>query len=79
MNLWNIVALTDEDLKPRQFEYHPSGNELLIGTLTGQVYTLKLNGKDSLADSPLTNIGLCGEDDRDVILGLCWLKTYPDR
>jgi WD40 repeat protein len=59
---------------PRQFEYHPSNNELLFGTLGGYVYNV------DLATDSIVNLGNYGSDDKvDSILGLCWLKNSSSK
>jgi WD40 repeat protein len=60
-------------LHPRQFEYHPSSNDLLFGTIGGYVFNV-----DLVSDS-IRNLGKYGVNNLDSILGLCWLKNSSSK
>eukprot|EP00428_Durinskia_dybowskii_P060563 CAMPEP_0170378746 /NCGR_PEP_ID=MMETSP0117_2-20130122/12971_1 /TAXON_ID=400756 /ORGANISM="Durinskia baltica, Strain CSIRO CS-38" /LENGTH=1984 /DNA_ID=CAMNT_0010634133 /DNA_START=96 /DNA_END=6050 /DNA_ORIENTATION=- len=69
---------------PRQFEYHPSKNGMVFGTISGEVCAIDIyNGEnrdntctDDSAETtvPIKSLGYYGKNHNDTMLGLCWLR-----
>ncbi|KAI3451960.1 hypothetical protein Pfo_008625 [Paulownia fortunei] len=72
-NVSQTTKDTDNRLRPRQFEYHPSDSSLMaVGTLDGEVVVLNHETGNILSCiSPYRNM--------NSILGLCWLKQQPSK
>lgn len=64
---------TENRLRPRQFEYHPSDASLMaVGTLNGEVAVLNHETGNVVKHiSPYWQV--------NGILGLCWLKQHPSK
>lgn len=65
---WNYKKISDQYL-PRQFEYHPSNNNILFGCVTGECLIVNPD------NNQITSLGNFGRMENDVILGLCWLRN----
>ena len=59
--------------KPRQVEFHPSQEQLLFGTVKGNICL------SNLTSNSIDYLGNYGLSPVDPILGLCWLKANPYR
>jgi hypothetical protein len=60
--------------QPRQFEYHPVDENLMVfGTLKGNVCKINLNSQE------IVFLGNYGLNNIDAVLGLCWLRTQPSK
>ena len=59
--------------KPRQVEFHPTREQLLFGTVKGNVCLTDLETNN------IDYLGNYGFSPVDSILGLCWLKANPYR
>ena len=70
MNSWDYKVLSGKR-RPRQFEYHPENGSVLFGCMNGEVAIVEDEGTRS--------IGMFGENESDVVLGLCWFKHSPHR
>ncbi|KAK4785788.1 hypothetical protein SAY86_002477 [Trapa natans] len=70
-NFIHLIKDETRQLRPRQFEYHPSDSSLMVfGTLDGEIVVINSdNGK------PISYLPSVGTD--NSILGLCWLKQSP--
>lgn len=78
MNSWNttVLSLNFRD-KPRQFEYHPTiDNILLLGTLNGKI--ILHNKEINKTLKHFNNNYHFSTNKQDYILGLSWLKKNPD-
>jgi WD40 repeat protein len=62
---------------PRQFEFHPSREDLIFGTLSGFVYNVDIDS------GSIRNLGRYGSVNMlsqiDSILGLCWFRNSDSR
>ena len=67
---WNYKKIS-KDYLPRQFEYHPTNNNVLFGCLSGECLIVD----PSSDQNQTTSLGNFGRKDNDVILGLCWLRN----
>lgn len=69
---------------PRQFEYHPTGNSLIFGTMKGEVCSVDNMSSKTCS---ITNLGVFGHKQKshdgssgdDPILGLCWFRQDPQK
>ncbi|CAM9822911.1 unnamed protein product [Discosporangium mesarthrocarpum] len=76
MQPWKTKVICAGKYRPRQFEYHPQHEDVvLFGTLKGEAVVADV-GKNSVLSS--ISRGLA-HDRHDSILGLCWLKRAPTR
>jgi len=73
---WDFNLLTHRQF-PRQFEFHPSKEELVFGTIAGHVYHAAF--ADGAASAQVRNLGHFGDGKLDSILGLCWLRRDASR
>ena len=73
---WDFNLLTHRQF-PRQFELHPSKEELVFGTIAGHVYHAAF--ADGAASAQVRNLGHFGDGKLDSILGLCWLRRDASR
>jgi WD40 repeat protein len=67
---WKYSTVHTADVLPRQFEYHPRYQDvILFGTQDARVGIL------STESEQVTPLGVFGKDQFDPILGLCWFRT----
>jgi WD40 repeat protein len=59
--------------RPRQVEFHPFRDQVLFGTVKGNLCLSDLQQKT------IQYLGNYGNSPYDAILGLCWLKGNPNR
>ncbi|KAJ9170607.1 hypothetical protein P3X46_018703 [Hevea brasiliensis] len=72
-NFSNMYKEGREQLRPRQFEYHPSDSSLMVfGTLDGEVVVVNHENGKIVGFIPSTGA-------MNSVLGLCWLKMYPSK
>lgn len=66
---WKYNTIHPLDVLPRQFEYHPNFEDVILyGTQDARV------GIISTSTKKVTPLGIFGKDHYDPILGLCWLR-----
>lgn len=66
---WKYDTIHASDVFPRQFEYHPNYQDVILyGTQDGKV------GIISTSTRTVTPLGVFGQDPYDPILGLCWFR-----
>ncbi|CAM9427135.1 unnamed protein product [Ectocarpus fasciculatus] len=76
MQPWKTKVICAGRYRPRQFEYHPLHEDVVVfGTLRGEavVADVASNNVCSSISSGLS------KDKHDSILGLCWMKRSPSR
>ncbi|XP_031388115.1 uncharacterized protein LOC116201133 isoform X2 [Punica granatum] len=67
----HLIKDETRQLRPRQFEYHPSEPDLMVfGTLDGEIVVINSENRKIVSFLPSA-----GTD--NSILGLSWLKKYP--
>ena len=62
MSSWTYSRITNDELFPRQFEYHPHNSSILFGCLNGDVHLHNTDGR-------IENFGCFGANRQDVVLG----------
>ncbi|KAG5186694.1 hypothetical protein JKP88DRAFT_309120, partial [Tribonema minus] len=73
MQDWAATIICPGQYRPRQFEYHPyRENVLVFGTLKGEAVVANTNN-EVLSE---ISTGL-SKSKHDSILGLCWLRRHP--
>ena len=78
---WEFDILTRRQ-HPRQFEFHPKKEEIVLGTLGGYVYHVDVAAAFETGTKPIFyNLGCYGKakSQTDSILGLCWLRNDGTR
>eukprot|EP00903_Cladosiphon_okamuranus_P011781 g11074.t1 len=76
MQPWKTKVICAGRYRPRQFEYHPKFEDLVVfGTLRGEAVVADVARNSVCSSIPS---GLSGGK-YDSILGLCWLKQSPTR
>ena len=60
--------MSPRGFKPRQFEYHPTENFLLMGSVEGEVVLTQTSNKDSKSPNTCYKLGQMGKPS-DSILG----------
>eukprot|EP00752_Nemacystus_decipiens_P012142 g10764.t1 len=76
MQPWQTKVICAGRYRPRQFEYHPKFEDVVVfGTLRGEAVVADVASNSVCSSIPS---GL-SRDKRDSILGLCWLKQSPTR
>lgn len=72
MAQWDARRLFRGAHQPRQFEFHPEDDALVVfGTVDGKAVVGDIHADRILHSFQIT------EEPRDVILGLCWLRSRP--
>ncbi|CAM9662216.1 unnamed protein product [Scytosiphon promiscuus] len=76
MQSWKTKVICAGRYRPRQFEYHPLHEDVVVfGTLRGEAVVADVASNSVCSSIPS---GL-SKDKHDSILGLCWLKQSPSR
>ncbi|CAM9810480.1 unnamed protein product [Chrysoparadoxa australica] len=77
MQAWKTSVLSVGRYRPRQFEYHPQQeNVVVLGTLRGEAAVVDLTSSKVIS---AFDQEMLAEDKHDSILGLCWLRRSPNR
>ncbi|CAB1107021.1 unnamed protein product [Ectocarpus sp. CCAP 1310/34] len=76
MQPWKTKVVCAGRYRPRQFEYHPlQENVVVFGTLRGEAIVADV-ASNTVCSSISSGLS---KDKHDSILGLCWMKRSPSR
>lgn len=77
---WNFNDISS-NYCPRQFEYHPSKNGLIFGTVSGEICAVDTSLAAATPSRPaadhIKSLGFYGKNKNDTMLGICWMRPQP--